>query len=39
VPFKVTVNRFLLQAAHEALDPLRRGGFEGSAVLVMPGFA
>jgi propanol-preferring alcohol dehydrogenase len=38
VPVKVTVNRFPLEAANEALDQLRRGEFEGSAVLVMPGF-
>jgi propanol-preferring alcohol dehydrogenase len=39
VPIKVTVNRFPLEAANEALDQLRRGEFEGSAVLVMPDFA
>jgi propanol-preferring alcohol dehydrogenase len=39
VPVKVTVNRFPLQAANEALGQLRRGEFEGSAVLIMPDFA
>ncbi|MEJ2211326.1 MAG: alcohol dehydrogenase, partial [Anaerolineae bacterium] len=38
VPVKVTVNRFPLEAANEALDQLRAGAFEGSAVLVMPDF-
>jgi len=38
VPVEVTVNRFPLQAANEALDQLRAGEFEGSAVLVMPDF-
>jgi propanol-preferring alcohol dehydrogenase len=39
VPVKVTVNRFPLEAANEALRQLREGEFEGSAVLVMPGYA
>jgi propanol-preferring alcohol dehydrogenase len=39
VPVKVTVNRFPLEAANEALRQLREGEFEGSAVLVMPGFS
>jgi propanol-preferring alcohol dehydrogenase len=39
VPVKVTVNRFPLEAANEALRQLREGEFEGSAVLVMPAFA
>jgi propanol-preferring alcohol dehydrogenase len=38
VPVKVTVNLFHLREANEALAQLRAGGFEGSAVLVMPGF-
>ena len=38
VPVEVTVNRFPLEAANEALDQLRAGAFEGSAVLVMPDF-
>ena len=38
VPVKVTVNRFPLEAANDALDQLRAGEFEGSAVLVMPDF-
>jgi propanol-preferring alcohol dehydrogenase len=36
VPVKVTVNLFNLEEANEALDQLRAGDFEGSAVLVMP---
>jgi alcohol dehydrogenase, propanol-preferring len=38
VPVKVTVNLFGLEEANEALRQLREGEFEGSAVLVMPGF-
>ncbi len=38
VPVKVTVNLFALEQANEALDQLRAGEFEGSAVLVMPAF-
>jgi propanol-preferring alcohol dehydrogenase len=38
VPVKVTVNRFPLEAANEALDQLHAGAFEGSAVLIMPDF-
>jgi propanol-preferring alcohol dehydrogenase len=38
VPVKVTVNLFKLEEANEALDRLRAGDFEGSAVLVMPAF-
>jgi alcohol dehydrogenase, propanol-preferring len=37
VPVKVTVNVFPLEEANEALNQLREGQFEGSAVLVMPG--
>jgi propanol-preferring alcohol dehydrogenase len=38
VPVKVTVTEFLLKEANEALDQLRAGAFEGSAVLIMPAF-
>jgi propanol-preferring alcohol dehydrogenase len=38
VPVKVTVNLFPLNKANQALDQLRAGDFEGSAVLVMPAF-
>jgi propanol-preferring alcohol dehydrogenase len=38
VPVRVTVNLFRLEEANEALDQLRAGDFEGSAVLVMPAF-
>jgi len=38
VPVKVTVNLFLLDQANEALNRLRAGDIEGSAVLVMPAF-
>jgi len=38
VPVKVTVNVFPLEEANEALNQLRQGQFEGSAVLVMPDF-
>jgi alcohol dehydrogenase, propanol-preferring len=38
VPVKVTVTRFPLEEANEALRQLREGEFEGSAVLFMPDF-
>jgi propanol-preferring alcohol dehydrogenase len=38
VPVKVTVTLFPLREANRALDQLRAGEFEGSAVLVMPAF-
>jgi propanol-preferring alcohol dehydrogenase len=38
VPVKVTGNLFKLEEANEALDRLRAGDFEGSAVLAMPAF-
>jgi propanol-preferring alcohol dehydrogenase len=38
VPVKVTVNLFRLEEANQALDQLRAGDFEGSAVLIMTAF-
>ncbi|SEL40697.1 alcohol dehydrogenase, propanol-preferring [Chitinophaga rupis] len=37
VPVKTTTKMFELHQANEALDQLRKGAFEGAAVLVMPG--
>jgi propanol-preferring alcohol dehydrogenase len=38
VPVKVKVNLFKLEEANDALNQLRQGEFEGSAVLIMPAF-
>jgi propanol-preferring alcohol dehydrogenase len=38
VPVRVTVNLFPLEKANEALDQLRAGEFEGSAVLTLPAY-
>ena len=37
VPVRTTVTRYPLQDAERALDDLRAGRFEGTAVLVPPG--
>lgn len=38
VPIRVKTNLFSLEEAGRALDEIRKGDLEGSAVLVMPGF-